>query len=108
LYGSLFFAAVGKVEDLPEQLPPSAKVVVLETSRLISMDTSGLDALVQLQRTLARRQVRLMLCGLNEQPLSLVRRSGRDADTFGADNVLSDLDAVKDCLVAQAIPPQQD
>jgi len=100
LYGSLFFGAVGKVEDLPEQLPASVKVVVLETSRLISMDTSGLDALVQLQRTLARKQVRLMLCGLNEQPLSLMRRSGRDADTFGPDNVLPDLGAVSALLAA--------
>jgi sulfate permease, SulP family len=100
LYGSLFFGAVGKVEDLPEQLPASVKVVVLETSRLISMDTSGLDALVQLQRTLARKQVRLMLCGLNEQPLSLMRRSGRDADTFGPDNVLPDLGAVSASLSA--------
>ena len=98
LYGSLFFGAVGKVEDLPEQLPASVKVVVLETSRLISMDTSGLDALVQLQRTLARKQVRLVLCGLNEQPLSLMRRSGRDADTFGPDNVLPDLGAVSASL----------
>lgn len=101
LYGSLFFGAVGKVEDLPEQLPPDTKVVVLETSRLISMDTSGLDALVQLQRTLARKQIRLMLCGLNEQPLSLVRRSGRDADTFGAGNVLPDLAAVAAALALQ-------
>ena len=102
LYGSLFFGAVGKVEDLPDQLPLATQVVVLETSRLISMDTSGLDALVQLQRTLARKQIRLMLCGLNEQPLSLVRRSGRDADTFGEDNVLPDLDAVKAALVPRA------
>ena len=43
-----------------------------------------------------------MLCGLNEQPLSLVRRSGRDADTFGEDNVLPDLDAVKAALVPRA------
>lgn len=101
LYGSLFFGAVGKVEDLPEQLPPATQVVVLETSRLISMDTSGLDALVQLQRTLARKQVRLMLCGLNEQPQSLMRRSGRDVDTFGADNVLPDLAAVNAALAPQ-------
>ena len=93
LYGSLFFGAVGKVEDLPDQLPAGIRVVVLETSRLISMDTSGLDALVQLQRTLARKGIRLMLCGLNEQPLSLMRRSGRDADTFGQANVLPDLEA---------------
>ncbi|WP_286743841.1 SulP family inorganic anion transporter [Aquabacterium sp. UBA2148] len=103
LYGSLFFGAVGKVEDLPEQLPPATRVVVLETSRLISMDTSGLDALVQLQRTLARKQIRLMLCGLNEQPLSLMHRSGRDADTFGAENVLPDLAAVQAALAQQAV-----
>jgi SulP family sulfate permease len=94
LYGSLFFGAVGKVEDLADRLPVDTKVVVLEASRLISMDTSGLDALVQLRRTLSRRQVQLWLCGLNEQPLSLIRRSGRDQDTFGVEHLLVDLDAV--------------
>jgi SulP family sulfate permease len=92
LHGSLFFGAVGKVEDLPEQLPAATRVVVLEASRLISMDTSGLEALVQLQRTLARKGIRLMLCGLNEQPMSLMQRSGRDTDTFGQANVLPDLE----------------
>ncbi len=106
LYGSLFFGAVGKVEDLPEQLPPGVRVLVLETSRLISMDTSGLDALVQLQRTLARQEVRLVLCGLNEQPASLLQRSGRVADTFGEDNVMSDLAAVQQAWASAAVVPQ--
>jgi sulfate permease, SulP family len=105
LYGSLFFGAVGKVEDLPEQLPPGVRVLVLEASRLISMDTSGLDALVQLQRTLARQGVRLVLCGLNEQPASLLQRSGRVADTFGADNVMSDLAAVQQAVVSTVVAP---
>jgi len=106
LYGSLFFGAVGKVEDLPEQLPPGVRVLVLETSRLISMDTSGLDALVQLQRTLVRQEVRLVLCGLNEQPASLLQRSGRVADTFGEDNVMSDLAAVQQAWASAAVVPQ--
>ena len=106
LYGSLFFGAVGKVEDLPEQLPPGVRVLVLEASRLISMDTSGLDALVQLQRTLARQEVRLVLCGLNEQPASLLQRSGRVADTFGEDNVMSDLAAVQQAWASAAVVPQ--
>jgi SulP family sulfate permease len=106
LYGSLFFGAVGKVEDLPEQLPPGVRVLVLEASRLISMDTSGLDALVQLQRTLARQGVRLVLCGLNEQPASLLQRSGRVADTFGEDNVMSDLAAVQQALLSTVVAPQ--
>ena len=96
LYGSLFFGAVGKVEDLPGQLPPSTGVVVLEASRLISMDTSGLDALVQLRRTLARRDIALLLCGLNDQPRGLMRRTGRDAEVFGEDHLLPDLPAAQD------------
>ena len=98
VYGSLFFAAVGKIEDLPEQMGDEVQVVVIEASRLISMDTSGLDALVQLHRTLSRRPVRLMLCGLNEQPASLLRRSGHGIDTFGADNVAADLTEVRQRL----------
>lgn len=106
LYGSLFFGAVGKVEDLPEQLPPGVRVLVLEASRLISMDTSGLDALVQLQRTLARQEVRLVLCGLNEQPASLLQRSGRVADTFGEDNVMRDLAAAQQAWASPVVAPQ--
>jgi SulP family sulfate permease len=106
LYGSLFFGAVGKVEDLPEQLPPGVRVLVLEASRLISMDTSGLDALVQLQRTLARQEVRLVLCGLNEQPASLLQRSGRVADTFGEDNVMRDLAAAQQAWASPVVALQ--
>ncbi|MBI5926310.1 MAG: sulfate permease [Aquabacterium sp.] len=92
LYGSLFFGAVGKVEELPDQLPPDTRVVVLEMQRLISIDTSGLDALVQLRRTLERRDVALLLCEVNDQPLSLIRRSGQEK-LFGERNLLPDLPA---------------
>jgi SulP family sulfate permease len=97
LYGSLFFGAVGKVEDVPDRLSAQTRVLVLEAQRLISMDTSGLDALVQLQRTLARRGVVLLLCGLNEQPASLLRRSRQDANAFGEQRVLPDLGAARQC-----------
>jgi SulP family sulfate permease len=79
LYGSLFFGAVGKIEALPAQLPAGTRAVVLEMHRLISMDTSGLEALQQLHRTLQRRDVGLVLANVNEQPLSLIRRSGFSA-----------------------------
>jgi SulP family sulfate permease len=49
---------------------------VLEMHRLISMDTSGLDALAQLHRTLKRQGIGLVLANVNEQPLSLMRRAG--------------------------------
>ncbi len=93
LFGSLFFGAVGKIEALPAQLPPGTRAVVLEMHRLISIDTSGIDALQQLFRALQRKDVALVLANVNEQPLSLIRRSGF-ADEIGAEQIvptLSDL-----------------
>jgi SulP family sulfate permease len=87
LYGSLFFGAVGKIEALPPQLPEGTRAVVLEMHRLISMDTSGLEALQQLHRTLKRREIGLVLANVNEQPLSLIRRSGFEA-VIGADAIV--------------------
>jgi len=91
LFGALFFGAVGKVEAVGETLPPGTRVVVLEMHQLVSMDSSGLDALQQLHRALARRGLPLLLCHLNEQPLDLVRRSGFEA-LLGPGHVAADLD----------------
>ncbi|HIV70165.1 MAG TPA: STAS domain-containing protein [Candidatus Aquabacterium excrementipullorum] len=91
LYGALFFGAVGKVEVLAGQLPAGTRVLVLDLQRLVAMDTSGLDALMQLQRQLERQGRTLLLCRLNEQPMGLLHRSGQDA-RFGQGNVLPTVD----------------
>ncbi|WP_374408937.1 SulP family inorganic anion transporter [Hydrogenophaga sp.] len=81
LYGSLFFGAVAKIDPivaLVERSPAGIRVE-LDASRLISLDTTGLDALEQLHKAVDKRGGRLELTGLNPQPLSLVERSG-----FGA------------------------
>jgi SulP family sulfate permease len=79
LYGALFFGAVGKIEALPAQIPEGTRAVVLEMHRLVSMDTSGLDALEQLHHALGKREVALVLASVNDQPLGLIRRSGFEA-----------------------------
>ncbi len=76
LFGSLFFGAVGKIESLPAQMNAGTRAVVLEMHRLVLLDTSGLDALQHLHRTLKRQGVSLVLAHVNEQPLSLIQRSG--------------------------------
>jgi sulfate permease, SulP family len=91
LYGSLFFGAVGKIEALPEQLTPGTRAVVLDMQRLVSMDTSGLDALEQMHRTLQRQAVALVLANVNAQPLSLMRRSGFEA-VLGAEHIVPNVD----------------
>ncbi|MBV9891459.1 MAG: STAS domain-containing protein [Rhizobacter sp.] len=99
LYGSLFFAAAAKLESLPEQLPAGTRTLVLDARQLVSIDASGLDAFESLHRTLARAQTRLLLVGLNEQPLAAMRRWGLDA-VLGAENVVADRDTAFAELVA--------
>ncbi len=95
LFGSLFFGAVGKIEALPALVLPGTRALVLEMHRLVLLDTSGLDALEQLHRSLQRSGVALVFANVNEQPLSLMRRSGFE-DRLGADNIVP--------TVAEAFP----
>ena len=78
LYGSLFFGAVGKIEGISESLPAGTRALVLDLHRLVQLDTTGVDALTQLLRALRKRGVTLLLAELNEQPRSLLHRSGFD------------------------------
>ncbi len=94
VYGSLFFGAVAKVEALAERLPQEAQVLALDMHLLVSMDSTGLDALIQLHKALQRQGRRLLLLGLNEQPASLVERGGL-ADLLGPQGVLPDLAALQ-------------
>ena len=89
LYGALFFGAVAQVEDLSQRLSPDTRHVVLDMHRLVSMDTSGLEALRQLHRSMQRLDVSLRLVDVNEQPLSLIRRSGFE-QALGADRIARD------------------
>ncbi len=95
LFGALFFGAVAKIEALPAQLPAGTRCVVLEMHRLISLDTSGLDALDHLHKDLKKTGIALVLANVNEQPLSLMRRSGF-AHVLGEDAIVPNLAAMKD------------
>ena len=76
-YGALFFGAVKLVEAIEDQLPQ--KAVVLDLKNLIYIDSSGADALVSLAHLCQKRQVRLIICGLNHQPLDIAQRTGLEA-----------------------------
>ena len=59
--------------------------------QVINIDTTGLDALQALHAALLRRGGRLILAALNEQPLSLLRRSGM-LDDLGPQNITASLE----------------
>ena len=98
LYGPLFFAAVAKLEALPDQLPPGTTTLALDAHQLVSIDASGLDAFENVHRALARAGIRLVVVGLNEQPLAAMRKWGLDA-VIGAENLFVDRNSAFAALV---------
>ncbi len=78
LYGALFFGAVARVDPVIRAVEtgPAAPQVVLDATHLIALDTSGLDALRQLHKSVLQRGGSLRMEALHEQPRSLIERSG--------------------------------
>ncbi|HLX24737.1 MAG TPA: SulP family inorganic anion transporter [Usitatibacter sp.] len=97
LFGSIFFGSVVKLEALADPARKMPDVVILEMRKVINFDTTGLDALEALHASLARRGGRLILADLNEQPLSLISRSGF-IEVLGRENIVKDLDAALEGL----------
>jgi SulP family sulfate permease len=78
LYGSLFFGAVAKIDPIVAEVERSSDPinVMLDASHMISLDTTGLDALEQLHKAVHKRGGHLGMVGLHPQPRSLIQRSG--------------------------------
>ncbi|MGZ3254453.1 MAG: STAS domain-containing protein, partial [Burkholderiaceae bacterium] len=94
IFGSLFFGAVNKLEVLidPKAIPD--KALILELHQLIKLDATGLDALAGINKSLKRHGSQLLICGLNRQPHSLMRRAGF-INQLGAEHCFENLqDAV--------------
>jgi SulP family sulfate permease len=98
IFGSLFFGSVTKLETVLDPSRTVPDVVILDMHQVINFDTSGLDALESLYKRLDQRGARLMLVGLNEQPLSLLKRSGFLAQ-IGERHVIATIDEA----LAQAV-----
>ncbi|WP_018412804.1 SulP family inorganic anion transporter [Methyloversatilis thermotolerans] len=102
LSGALFFGAANKLENLMLMQDGHPDAVILDLEKVIHLDTTGLDILRTFHRTLDRRGAALILCDLNAQPASLIRRSGF-ADAIGEQRIAGNLtDAL---LIAQRTPP---
>jgi SulP family sulfate permease len=79
IYGSLFFAVVGKIENLILNTSHTTKVLILDLHQTISIDTTALECLEELNADLQREGHTLVFCGLNNQAHSLFKRSGFSA-----------------------------
>ena len=78
LHGALFFGATDKLDVLMEaaQAAPAGSTLRLDMAALFALDTTGVDALEQLHKTLEQRGAHLALQDMQPQVQSLLERSG--------------------------------
>ena len=74
--------------------------MVLDLHRVITMDTTGLDALQTLHNHILEHGHRLIVCGANRQPTSLMNRAGF-LEELGEGNCFESLEQVYEALVNQ-------
>ena len=76
LRGSLFFGSISKLDGLFDPAKIDALVFVLDMRNVLNIDTSGVDWLQVLCKALSKKGCTLVLCGLERQPESILKRSG--------------------------------
>ncbi len=74
IYGAIFFGAVKLLEKIEENLP--TQTLLLDLKNVIYVDTSGMDTIMELAHLCKIRNIRLVICGLDHQPLEMAERSG--------------------------------
>ncbi len=74
IYGAIFFGAVKLLEKIEENLP--SKTLILDLKNVIYIDSTGMDTILELDRCCKMQGIRLIVCGLDHQPLDIARRSG--------------------------------
>lgn len=95
VFGSLFFGSVHHIESLLDPIQKTKhipKVMILEMHQVISVDTSGLDALKTLYHHLRQKNSTLIICAVNPQALSIMKR-GEFLDEIGIANCCPDLES---------------
>ena len=107
LFGSLFFGSVTKLEFLLNPAHVLPKVLILEMSKVINIDTTAMDALENVHARVVREGGLMLVAGANAQPLSLMRRSGF-VKRLGEDNLRTSLEdalyivgALREILIAE-------
>lgn len=65
-------------------------VQILRLGRVPLIDASALHALKRFYKACQKRQVKLIVCGLQPQPLKAVKESGL-CDTIGKENFVSNV-----------------
>ncbi|WP_051248559.1 SulP family inorganic anion transporter [Acidovorax sp. JHL-9] len=81
LHGALFFGAAAKIDPIVQAIEagPDGPEVLLDARNLFALDTTGLEGLEQILKAVGQRGGVLSVLDAQEQPRSLMERSGFSA-----------------------------
>ena len=88
--GSLFFGSVDKLDVVNEIDTDRLKVMVVDLSEVLNIDTTGLEALEGVHTKMEKSGGHFILCSVPPQAMSLIRRSGFDKK-LGRDHIYGTL-----------------
>ena len=95
LKGPLFFGSTSDFQALTEQIPNTAKTVILRLGRMQYMDQSGLYAMEDMLQELKKNDVEVLFVGLLKQPRYMMERIDIIPDFIPNEHIFKDF---KTCL----------
>ncbi|WP_296380262.1 SulP family inorganic anion transporter [Winogradskyella sp.] len=95
LKGPLFFGSTSDFQALTEQIPKTARTVILRLGRMQYMDQSGLYAMEDMLQDLKKNDVEVLFVGLLKQPRYMMERIDIIPDFIPNEHIFEDF---KSCL----------
>lgn len=91
--GPLFFGYTSEFQALAQQIPDTAKTVVVRLDRMRYMDQSGLYAMEDVLLDLKSKNMDILFVGLSEQPRFMMERIDIIPDLIGEEYIHDDFQA---------------
>ena len=89
LKGPLFFGSTSDFQALTQQIPSTAKTVILRLGRMQYMDQSGLYAMEDMLQELNKKDIEILFVGLLKQPRYMMERIDIIPDLIPNENIFN-------------------
>lgn len=96
LDGPLFFGSTSKFQSLSKQIPENAEVAVIRMGKVPYIDQSGLYAMEDVLIELINNNIKVLLTGLNKQPMYMLERINIIPNLIPKENVTQ---GFEDCVL---------
>lgn len=99
--GPMFFGAADRISQIP--LDTRKNVLILRMRSVPAMDATALNSLKQLHARCKKLHITMILSHVNEQPMSVMKKSGFDREV-GLENMAPSIDAALGRAAQMQIP----